>query len=127
MRTALLAAGLTLLLSASPAFAADLAGTYDLKGWNPGAATTDKPSYLGTLTLVDNGHGFDAAWVVGANKAVTHGTALAKQVGDRWALAIAFLDGPKPQVALYSVSEDGKTLEGDWTAGAIGHERAVRK
>jgi hypothetical protein len=39
---------------------------------------------------------------------------------------VGFLAGKDPTVCLYTVSEDGKPLAGDWVENGVGHEVAHR-
>lgn len=122
-----LAVAIPCLLAPQVALAAPAAleGVYDVEGWNPGTASSAPADYHGSLSLAAQGNGWEADWVVGNDH--THGVALLHEVGGKRVLAIGYVDGGAPGIALYEVSPDGKVLNGVWGVGGGGREIDRRK
>lgn len=109
----------------SPAWAAGLEGTYKLQGWNPGAAVSGAGDYGGSFTLAKKGPGYAVTWVTGG--ATSRGHAIERSVGGKRLLMVGYDSGGEASVAVYEVSADGKSLNGEWyNSDGMGHERLSR-
>lgn len=117
---------LAVLLAAHPAYAADVAGTYKVKGWNPGAGANAAPGYGGTLAVTRQAEGYIFVWTVG--KSVTKGVGFMKQIGGKSWLAACYANNGQAASVLYEVAADGKALKGEWVGDGcrIGREEATR-
>jgi hypothetical protein len=121
MVTRILAAGAFLLASTALALAAGPAGTYRVKGTNPGKPDS---SYSGTVTVQRTGDTYRVKWEIG--DATFTGTG----IGNEKFLAVTYSgDDDQTGLALYAPNASG-VWEGIWTyAGSkkIGTENWTAK
>jgi hypothetical protein len=118
-------AAVAIPLAALPALAVPVVnGEYSVKGWNAGTKTSGLPSYTGKMVFRDMGGWYQVKWTSTAFKGEAKGVGYLKSVADKWVLAVGYLAGKEPTVCLYTVSDDGKTLAGDWVENGVGHEVA---
>jgi hypothetical protein len=112
------AACAAIMLSAGTAWAGDPAGTYDVKGSNPGSGT----AYSGTVTVERTGQTFRVIWKIGSETYIGTG------IGDENGLSVAYRLGNQTGVAVYAAL--GANWSGVWTyAGSrtIGGEAWSRR
>jgi len=111
---------LPLVVCASLALAADVAGTYAGSGANPGGGG----AYDCDVTIAKNGDVYDVQWYIGGGLAY-EGVGIMKN----GLLCVGFASGNSYGVVVYEQKADG-TLEGVWTgpgASDLGTETLKRK
>lgn len=116
----------SLLLVSKPAVAAEVTGTYQVRGWNPGVAVGAAPSYGGSLAVKRQAEGYVVQWTVG--KSVTKGVGFVKAIGGKSWLAACYANNGEAASVLYEIAPDGKSLKGEWVGDGcrIGNEVATR-
>lgn len=101
--------------------AARFAGTYAVRGTNPGGGG----GYTGTVTIRARGEVYDVTWTVGRDEFRGVG------IADGDCLAVAYTDpgGSGSNVLIYHADNAGN-LSGSWATGSLaklGRETATRK
>ncbi len=110
---------LALALTAAPAWAADIEGTYDCAGTNPGGG-----AYTGTVSIIKNGDNYTVTWHIGAQTYL--GVGLLQ--GDTFSVGYADTGKAWFGVVVYRVKD--RTLSGDWAMqgnGKNGTETLTRR
>jgi hypothetical protein len=104
----------------------DLMGTYTVKGFNPGVATSGTPSYTGTLEITQSDGAYLLNWKVGEE-----GKQIYKGVGiyTSGVLSVGF-SGEEDAGGVISYKVEKGALKGVWAphiGGAFGFELAERR
>ena len=112
---------------AAPERKRDLAGTWQLRGWNMGSDPAGKESYTGEVEVVAKGKNtFAVTWIVGKNR--NKGVGIYDPKSDVFAAGYAI--GRSAGCAIWNFSKDGKTMLCTGTferkLGQVAHEEWTR-
>lgn len=105
-------------LAASPAYAADPVGSYQVEGVNPGSTAP----YTGTATVTRTGDTFRVVWVIDGTRYVGTG------IGNNDFLAVTYVSGRDTGLAMFGAK--GPDWAGPWTTAngtQQGAERWIRQ
>jgi hypothetical protein len=123
-----LCGGLLFQADAAPKKERNLAGTWQLRGWNMGTKPEGKEDYTGTVEVVAKGKNtYAVTWLVGKNR--NKGVGIYDSKSDVFAAGYSI--GGSAGCAIWNFSKDGKTMTCTGTfekrLGQVAHEEWSRK
>lgn len=101
---------MVLILLPGLALAANIEGTYDCNGSNPGGAG----QYKGTVAIIKNGSNYNVTWNIGTQTYLGVGILSGNQ------FSVGYSDTKKSWFGVVVYKVDGKTLQGDWAMHGSG-------
>lgn len=113
---------LLMLVTSASAETNCLSGTYSVKGWQPGVAQTESPTYTGTATIASMGEVCTIAWVIG--KEAYSGVGFYD--ADTKLFSAGYADTSRRWFGSILYRKDGKKLSGRWSVQGdprVGHEQ----